>query len=367
MSKVISFGQKLGIGATSIVLFLLFGSFLLGVLVLNSWSPSLLWGFILALALLAIPVAWLLRKLFRNSQYTSYLNSYLKTAFVFILLMTSIVTLPFYYLAVKSASDPLILPQAILSNGEKTVVFQGMVHVGSENFYKSVIYDLEEALDAGYKLYYEGIMPSTEEANKWFSDTITGGGELSSHYRELAEVCGVKFQLDYFQLLVHDMQQHPDRHATVDVTTAELMNEYQRLLKEDASFSHTVSELEKEKNTDQKTSDEYADKILTYVKTANEDQKTIVGVICRGVFSIVLKTAAAGPGQPLDPVLLHFRNQHLAKQILADDNNKIYITYGAAHLPGIIDLLQNADAKWELKSLKWLRGIAAPEHLEGQL
>ena len=38
----------------------------------------------------------------------------------------------------KVQADPPLLPQATLTNGQKTVVFQGMIHVGMESFYKSV-------------------------------------------------------------------------------------------------------------------------------------------------------------------------------------------------------------------------------------
>lgn len=48
------------------------------------------------------------------------------------------------------------MPQATLSNGSKTVVFQGMVHVGSEPFYKTVVCDIEQALSDGFVIFYEG-------------------------------------------------------------------------------------------------------------------------------------------------------------------------------------------------------------------
>jgi len=367
VTQFIPLGQRLSIGALSILFFLLCITFLLGAILLIAWSPVLFAGIILILFLLTLPLTWLLAKLFKKAFHTESLRFYLTTTFFLILLTTSVITLPFYYLAIKSESDPLVLPQAVISDGKKTVVFQGMVHVGSENFYKSVIYDLEEALDGGSKIYYEGIMPSTDEANKWFSQKIVGGGELSSHYRELAGVCGVKFQLDYFQLLIHDMQQRPDRHATVDVSTADLKNEYERLLKTDPEFAQAVAEADREKESGTETSDIYADKILAYVKNANDSQKEIVGVICRGVVSVALKTSAKKHTDPLNPVLINFRNQHLVKQILSETNDKIYITYGSGHLPGIIKLLHATDPAWEVKSLKWLRGMAAPEHLEGEL
>jgi hypothetical protein len=49
----------------------------------------------------------------------------------------------------------------------------------------------------------------------------------------------------------------------------------------------------------------------------------------------------------------------------ADD--KIFITYGAGHLPGLLGDLQKSDPAWEIKSLKWMRTIETPEDLEGQI
>jgi len=45
------------------------------------------------------------------------------------------------------------------ASGQKTAVFQGMQHIGSEDFYKSVVFDLEQALADGYTLFYEGVTP----------------------------------------------------------------------------------------------------------------------------------------------------------------------------------------------------------------
>lgn len=42
---------------------------------------------------------------------------------------------PVYYLANLVDTRPTTVPQVVLSDGNKTVVFQGMVHVGSEAFY----------------------------------------------------------------------------------------------------------------------------------------------------------------------------------------------------------------------------------------
>ena len=52
--------------------------------------------------------------------------------------------------------------------------------------------------------------------------------------------------------------------------------------------------------------------------------------------------------------------------LLTDSREKIYVTYGAAHLPGVMALMQR-EPGWKVESVKWMRTIAAPEHLEGRL
>lgn len=363
MTETISFGRKLNIGIAAILLFILGIGFLLGALLLASWSAWLLWGVMAVIGILALPLAWLAKKL---SGSNAKPHAFARNWIVSVLLITSLLTFPYFYFAVKSETNPLVLPQAVLSDGNKTVIFQGMVHVGSESFYKSVVYDLEAALNDGYKIYYEGIMPSTEEANKWFAETLAGGASLSDNYRTIADVCGVKFQLDYFQLLVKDILAHPEHHATVDVSTADIKAEYERLLKEDPAFAAAVASDSDNKSEDQ-LSDESAKKIYAFVQQANDSQKNIIGTVCRGFFAYALKPGNNRAASTLDPVLVDYRNVHLAQQIQADTSEKIYITYGAGHLPGLIKLLQQSNAQWEVKSLKWLRGMAAPEHFEGQL
>jgi hypothetical protein len=36
-------------------------------------------------------------------------------------------------------------------------------------------------------------------------------------------------------------------------------------------------------------------------------------------------------------------------------------------LPGVVEELRKLNPNWKLSSIKWMRSIAAPEHLEGAL
>ena len=81
--------------------------------------------------------------------------------------------------------------------------------------------------------------------------------------------------------------------------------------------------------------------------------------------TFVMRKSGEGGGD-MDAVVLDFRNRHLASQLLSDPREKIYVTYGAAHLPGVMALMQR-EPGWKVESVKWMRTIEAPEHLEGRL
>ena len=69
----------------------------------------------------------------------------------------------------------------------------------------------------------------------------------------------------------------------------------------------------------------------------------------------------------MEPVILDYRNRALAQGIMQSKDDKIFITYGAVHLPGLVAELRKLDPKWSAGSVKWMRTIEAPEHIEGKL
>lgn len=86
---------------------------------------------------------------------------------------------------------------------------------------------------------------------------------------------------------------------------------------------------------------------------------------------------STGPTQPREQSahpLLHrqhvvnglVRGDNLASQLLASSHQKIYVTYGAAHLPGVMELMRH-EPGWKVASVQRMRTIAPPEHLEGRL
>lgn len=359
----VSFGTRWKLRISAVLWFLLLAGFLLGVPVLLEVSWLVVAGLVVLALVLGLIVAWLIRLVFSGQRRQSFLASYVKAVLGTLFVLGIVVALPIYYAAVLTSLKPLTVPQATLSNGKQTVVFQGMMHIGSEPFYKGVVYDLEKALSDGYVIYYEGVQGSPE-GDKWFADTLAGGGDLSANYKMLSDVCGLSFQLDYFQLLRADMAARPDRHVAADVSTADMMHEYERLAAADPGFAARVqpAKADAKATTD---SSEGLSSVINLLDGGTADQKRIAGYACRGFLTWTLGRPEAP--SPLDPVILDYRNRVLADRIAKDTHELIYITYGAGHLPGLLKDLQAIDPAWEIKSVKWQRVVEAPDDVTGQL
>ena len=356
--------EKLAISLNAIVWFVLGVLFLLALpplLMLPWWLVGVAAAVGLLVALLPYAVS---RRRARRSIYGQP-PSYLRCATASLLVVGILAGLPVYYLSYQVTANPVVMPTVTLSNGDRTVVLQGMQHVGAEGFYKAVVYDLENALAEGYRLYYEGVQPATPESDRWFADNLAGGSDLSANYRSLAEACGMTFQLDYFAPLAHDMAQHPERHVTADVTTLAMQQEYERLRAADPAFAAAIAGKADGARQQSRQLNELMTGIVNWQQTADEGQRFLAGIVCRGFFNVALGMDA-DPG-PLDPVVIDFRNRYLVQQLLADPAPRIYVTYGGRHLPGVLALLKEQDPRWEVQSVKWLRAMAMPEHFEGTL
>ena len=357
--------QRAAIGLRWIAGFLVAVLAWVGLQVLDVW-PAWVLAAVVGLALvLALPI-WLIRRVrARGRPGWSAWRAYGSTALVVLVLLILVLATPIYYLALRGELRPAAVPQAVLSNGPKTVVFQGMVHIGSEPYYKGMVYEVGKALTEGSALFYEGVIESPEspEATQWFKDTLAGGGDLSANYKAIGNLCGLTFQLDWFAPVEAHKKLHPEQHVNADLSYLEMYREYQRLAAADPGFATRVA-AKQAKGADP------TDAALTWVvgaaKGASQEQKDLAGALCRGLFSHVFERM--GPkGEVMDPVILDLRNRALAKRIQDWPGERIFITYGAAHLPGMLAELRKLDPAWEIKSLKWTRAIAAPEDVQGEL
>ncbi len=105
------------------------------------------------------------------------------------------------------------------------------------------------------------------------------------------------------------------------------------------------------------------DNVIQWVNTGDRWRGLVAGMVCRGILSKVLD-GSAEPGVR-GRIILDFRNRHLVDRILSHANDKVYVVFGAAHVPGVISLLQERDRSWRVASVKWVHALTVPRHLEG--
>lgn len=271
---------------------------------------------------------------------------------------------PVYYLASITQFNPVLIPQITMTNGQKTIIFQGMQHVATEGFYKSVVYDLENSLSQDYVFLYEGVKPSTPEIDKWFETLITGGESLVDSYELMGSICGLKFQNNYFMRLQKDMLTNPTVYVIADVDTRELKQEYERLVETDTEFARTISERQKPQQ-DQST---VVEELIERLRNGSTSQKQMAGILCRGIMTLVLtKKSSSEADQQLDKLILNFRNKKLYESITTQSENKIYVMYGFEHFKGTYQLLKAEDPRWQIMSVKWMRTIDGPQEYQGNL
>jgi hypothetical protein len=340
-------------------------SFLCGLPVVLGFTWLLLPALAALAAVIALPVAWLWRCGWRPARSRPWAKVWARTSAGLWFLLCGAVAAPIYFLAVTTEARPAIVPTITLGNGTRTIVLQGMQHVGAERFYQAVVYDLEKALADGYLLAYEGVADSDAEANAWFRTTLSHGKDLGDSYRELGKMCGLSYQIDYFGPLVADARTHPERHVTMDVNTRAMKQEYDRLMQADPAFAAAMREREAPAAADDDAPDVIG-WLIERQKAGDERRRVLAGTLCRGLMTQVMRRTNERQGGAMDSVVLDFRNRHLAAQLLSDPHPRIYVTYGAAHLPGVMDIIKR-EPGWKVESIKWMRTIAAPEHLEGQL
>ena len=346
----------------ALILFALAGLLVVGKL--PPWIVGLVIAAGVTLGALLFLLRWLAKR--RDPAYSSG-RSFSAFALGGALGMIGLASLPVYYLAFWVQSGPTAVPLAMLSNGQKTVVFQGMQHIGSEEFYKSVVFDLEQALADGYTLFYEGVTPvdGRPDLTDWFNQTLRGSKQdLSAGYKKMAEQCGLSFQLNYFDPIKADMAIHPSRHISADANFLEMKTEYDRLLREDPAFAAAMAakaaKAAKARQPQSDSGDPFG-LFLEHMAQATPEQKKLAGIVCRGVLGMAVSGALGEEKDPANRVIVDFRNQKLARFVAESTADKIYITYGAAHFPGFFAELKKRDPKFAIRSVKGVRPMTLPD------
>ena len=131
---------------------------------------------------------------------------------------------------------------------------------------------------------------------------------------DAGELCGIKFQLDYFKPMEAAIAANPERHLVADVTHADMKAEYERLVAADPAYADALA-AEVAEGSATGGFDPFSLFAMVH-ETGTEGQRRLAGIACRGVMNFAT-SHAGGENTPKERIILDYRNKRLADFIVS--------------------------------------------------
>ncbi len=229
---------------------------------------------------------------------------------------------------------PAPMPEYTLSNWEKTVVFQWMIHIWAQDFYDNVANNLKEFKKEGWVYFYEWVWAWSEENMEKFNKAMWV--KFDEHlYKHFSKLYWVVFQDQrQFMWLENDL----DFNVDLDIDTIVELYDSSPNRPEDewepidvaSDLMETLSEL-----------NERELKVLVYI-----NQSILNFIVASDGTQGFLKDTFGN--KELFKVILDKRNEVLSKGIVDSEYDKIYITYWLLHFKWVLELLKQDDPNWKI-------------------
>lgn len=307
------------------------------------WLDGFIWvGISLIIMWIYLSFLYLLfagwKKLWNRDFITFSVNSVYK----FLYWVAIMITIIFWFLGsftyYHNHISPAILSSYTLSDWEKTLVFQTMSHIGSQNFYSKIINQIIHYKSLGYVYFYEWVRPWSQENSQAFSEAI--GVQFDENtYKSLSKLYWLEFQdQNEFLGLVND------EDYNIDISIDDIMEQYHQsshpkdLLKSVIDWPIDVEQL-----------------VQQQIWNLNPKALLIFQYINKSFINAILKSKSTQQtlqdklaNQALFDVILHQRDKFIAQAILSTDEKKIFLTYGELHFQWIFDILKTHNPKWQI-------------------
>lgn len=317
--------------------------FMIGIFYLGGWYA--VGSFIVSIgiyALFAYSIAYLWRKV-RKKQIPNpsiFIQNFLfSISIIMFILVGSLSAVSYYFNEVH----PATMEEYTLSNKEKTVKFQTMVHIGKKEFYEQVSKNLQDFKKEWAVYFYEWVKPGSKESAEKF-DQALGVKFDKDLYKNVSKLYGVEFQDNSLFLW-----QINDKDINVDISLDEIVALYEQ--KESPSKAEEWEPLDASKE------------ILALLNELNPKELQLLQYLNQALLNAMIGNESILNGlenfqnPELFEVILHERNKVLADAILASKEEKIFITYGKLHFSGVLKLLKESDERWKVVRIKKLYPI----------
>lgn len=273
--------------------------------------------------------------------FAEYSESFLYKVTIFLsIILVLIWSFAYYYNEINPAS----VPQYMISNGEKKVVFQWMSHIASQDFYDSVKKELTLKKEEGYVYYYEQVLPGTPENMEKFNKEI-GIKVNKDLYKNLSKLYWVVPQDNSMYINIWKTKDY-----NIDMSIDEIMKIYNKKNKNNEE-KWGIQEEKKILNIDKELINKLDSLHARELKLLQYINKAFINAILWSEKMQYLMVSSL-KNRSLGEVILGGRNKLLANKIISSADNKIFITYGALHFEGVLDILKKSDMNWKITQVK---------------
>ena len=278
--------------------------------------------------------------------FDKFINYFLSRVLIWIYISVFIIAGLSYY---GNEKNPAPMPTYIISNWEKTIIFQAMSHIWSKEFYQKIKQDLIRAKKEWYIYFYEWVKDWTKENKEKFNKAIWIKFDKNL-YKNFSKLYWVTQQDNsIYYNLVNNLD------FNIDLTIDEIVEAYEKLWKNSQNKKSILQ------------NDEIVDVNWEIIKTLsqlNEKELKILRYVNKAMLNLLIwnekiQTTLTNnfTNKNLFKIILDKRNEVLSYEIINSKYNKIYITYWLLHFKWVLELLQKNDKNWKIIKTDYLYPI----------
>ena len=242
---------------------------------------------------------------------------------------------------------PAKMPEYTLSNGQKTVKFQAMVHIWQKQYYDTIMNNLKKFKEEGWVYFFEWVRWWTEESMDKFNKAI-GIKFEDDLYKNYWKLYWVTFQntKDFLGIV-------NDKDFNVDLNVDEIMSLYDKKINSswvESKYDNAVYDVSSE--------------VVNLLSQLNDRELKLLVYINQSILNFLMNNdsmlrsmADTFSNKDLFEVILDERNKVVSDTIIKSEYDKIYITYGLMHFKWIYELLKQSDPNWKVIDVKYLYPI----------
>jgi len=264
-----------------------------------------------------------------------WILSWFRAVGLFFIIMFSLI---YYVLNI----DPLQAPKYTLTNWDKTIIFQWMMHIWKSEFFDSITKEINNYKNDNYTIALEWITLVDKKNLEKFQN-LMGFRFDSETYKLIAESMGLIEQNT--AKMVWGIDKIDNKSIkNVDVSIDELVNLYEEKY-------NTKLETYKEKEPVKLEIKPLLDIFDKFLTNSWKEAIKYTRIAWLNLSRIEFLQKTMGTMLMKDntmEIILEYRNDYIVKYINSETNNKIYINYGMLHFNGVLERLQTQDPNWKI-------------------